>query len=199
MNQLDLRMSSRPAVPPPSSSSCEYALDLEERTPTERVASRPILVDLGLAGELEARALLVVVADVDVGLCPVIPVEDLFVDPARNLQADFPVALAGRRGLKLRDALLDIGAAIAVADTLPPSTKPTAPRMVTHPADFPTPPNIRNSYKVRPNLAFDRRNCYATTPLSPVPPHTRRWQGLATPSITKWHGCVNPKYEYDGS
>jgi len=45
--------------------------------------------------------------------------------------------------------------------------------MVAHPADFPTPPNIRNSYEVRLNLAFDRRNRYATTPLSRSAAHTR--------------------------
>ena len=72
----------------------------------DRIAGRPILIDLRFAGELEARLLQVVRADVDVALSAIVPEERGFVDPARDRQADFAVALAGRGRLEIGDALL---------------------------------------------------------------------------------------------
>ena len=78
-----------------------------------RVAGRPVVGDLGFAGELDAVLLERVGADVGVALDAVVPEEHGLVDPARNRQADLAVALASRRRLELGDALLEIGAAIA--------------------------------------------------------------------------------------
>src|SRR5689334_877816 len=48
------------------------------------VTGRPVAVDLGFAGEFEARLLERVRADVGVALDAVIPREHSFVNPARN-------------------------------------------------------------------------------------------------------------------
>ena len=79
----------------------------------DRIAGRPVLIDLGFAGELEARLLQVVRADVHVALRAIVPEERGFVDPTRNRQADLAVALAGRGRLEIGDAFFQIRAAVS--------------------------------------------------------------------------------------
>src|SRR6185437_10387843 len=79
----------------------------------EKITRGPVLIDLGLAKELEPRLLNRARADVSVALRTVVPQSDLFVHPSGNHQADFATAFTRRRRLQLCDAVLEIGAAVA--------------------------------------------------------------------------------------
>ena len=82
-------------------------------TDFKRVTRRPIIHDLGIAGEPETALLERVRSDVGIALGAVIPEEHAFVHPARNIQRNLAVALAGRRRLKFGNTLFKIRAAIA--------------------------------------------------------------------------------------
>ncbi len=112
-NQTDLRtlteLARRAGVGVLRELARRRALDTE----LKRVPSRPVAVDLGLAGELHAALFKRVGADVSIAFNTVIPEIDGFVDPARNRQRDLAVALASRRGFEFSNALFEISAAIA--------------------------------------------------------------------------------------
>src|SRR5262249_17535178 len=75
-------------------------------------AGLPVILDLGLALEAEARTRVVVGDDVSVAFPAVVPEHDGFVDMARDFELDLAVTLAGRGRLELGNALLKVGAAV---------------------------------------------------------------------------------------
>ena len=77
------------------------------------VARGPIAADLGRAFDAEARGFVVVVDGVGVLLDAIIPEQDGVILLAVKGHGDLVVALAHRSSLKLGNALLEIGAAIA--------------------------------------------------------------------------------------
>jgi hypothetical protein len=79
----------------------------------ETIAAGPVGGNLGLASESEAGRVVAVLDDIDVFLGAVVPPQHGLVDLAVDLDRDLLVALAGGGGLELRDALLEIGAAVA--------------------------------------------------------------------------------------
>ncbi len=68
--------------------------------------------DLGVARQAPAREDVATVTDVHVRLATVVPPHDLMANVTRDLQRNFPVALADGRGLELGNPLLEISAAI---------------------------------------------------------------------------------------
>ncbi len=81
-------------------------------TDLEQVTGRHNGGNLGLTDKTKTRLGNQVGADVGVPLVAVIPEQDLLVDVTRNREADLAVALAGRGGLELCNALFEIGAAV---------------------------------------------------------------------------------------
>ena len=81
--------------------------------PLQPVAGFPVAGDLGLAFDAGAGRIIVVVDDVEVLLAAIVPPHPGVVDLAVNLHRDLLVALAHRGRLKIGNALLEIGAAIA--------------------------------------------------------------------------------------
>src|SRR6476619_2288518 len=87
---------------------CPRGLDLKPVTPYPVAKAR-----FRTTFETEARGLVIVVDDIDVGFGAVVPEERGAVDLAVQRHRDLLVALADGSGFELGDAILKIGAAIA--------------------------------------------------------------------------------------
>ena len=114
------------------------------------VAGRPVLIDLRLAGELEARLLERVGADVDILFGAVVPgnTASLTQPEMVRLTLRLPlraVVASSSATRSSRSAQQSPPRSAAWAETLPSMISPIA-RMDAHPA-LTTPPHIQNSYR----------------------------------------------------